>query len=112
MNLDSLIRDVPPFEQRLRRPLSEHWFDRLDRHFSDSYAGVPLLKFPEDLRVYEHLLWDMHADVAIEIGAETAVAPCSSGSTCDVAALPAGYAADGRCRSTSTWGGLVATSKR
>jgi cephalosporin hydroxylase len=57
-----------PFEERLDRPLGEHWFDRLDRHFRDSYAGVPLLKFPEDLRVYEHLLWQMRPDAVIEIG--------------------------------------------
>ena len=31
---------------------------------------MPLSKFPEDLRVYEHLLWESSADVVIEIGAE------------------------------------------
>ncbi len=30
--------------------------------------GVPLLKFPEDLRVYEHLLWESGANVVIELG--------------------------------------------
>ena len=34
----------------------------------DTYAGVPMAKFPEDLRVYEQLLWEMRADTVIEIG--------------------------------------------
>lgn len=36
----------------------------------DRYAGVPISKFPEDLRVYEHLLWASRADVVIELGAQ------------------------------------------
>jgi cephalosporin hydroxylase len=40
------------------------------QHILDSYAGVPLSKFPEDLRVYEHLLWAARANVVIEIGAQ------------------------------------------
>jgi cephalosporin hydroxylase len=35
----------------------------------DVYAGVPLFKLPEDLRVYEHLLWASAPQVVIEIGA-------------------------------------------
>ena len=35
----------------------------------DVYAGAPLLKLPEDLRVYEHLLWASTPQVVIEIGA-------------------------------------------
>lgn len=35
----------------------------------DVYAGAPLCKFPEDLRVYEHLLWATSPQVVIEIGA-------------------------------------------
>jgi cephalosporin hydroxylase len=41
---------------------------RLWQHTQDSYAGVPIAKFPEDLRVYEHLLWMSAADVVIELG--------------------------------------------
>jgi cephalosporin hydroxylase len=47
-------------EQYVRRRLAEH--------LADSYMGVQMLKFPEDLRVYEHLLFDMRANVVIEIG--------------------------------------------
>jgi cephalosporin hydroxylase len=64
-----LRTDVEPFERRLDTPLHEHWFARLERHFADSYMGIRLQKFPEDLRVYEHLLYDMRADTVIEIGA-------------------------------------------
>jgi cephalosporin hydroxylase len=65
-----LSSDAEPFEQHLGNSLREHWLERLERHFADSYMGVRLLKFPEDLRVYEHLLWEMRADTVIEIGAE------------------------------------------
>jgi cephalosporin hydroxylase len=40
----------------------------VSRHKRDSYAGVRLAKFPEDLRVYEHLIWASKPDVVIEIG--------------------------------------------
>jgi cephalosporin hydroxylase len=55
-------------EERLGQPLLEHWRHRIYDVFSDRYAGVLTMKFPEDLRVYEHLLWDSGADVVIEIG--------------------------------------------
>ncbi|HEX5193959.1 MAG TPA: class I SAM-dependent methyltransferase, partial [Solirubrobacteraceae bacterium] len=43
---------------------------RLRQHTDDSYASVPLSKFPEDLRVYEHLLWLSDPDVVIELGTQ------------------------------------------
>lgn len=60
----------PPVEAPLAENLREYWLDRVRQHTSDSYAGVPLSKFPEDLRVYEHLLWASRANVVIEIGIE------------------------------------------
>jgi cephalosporin hydroxylase len=48
--------------------LRDYWLARAAQHTQDSYAGVPLSKFPEDLRVYEHLLWQSAANVVIEIG--------------------------------------------
>src|SRR3954469_18156532 len=47
----------------------DYWHRRGEQHLKDSYAGVPMSKFPEDLRVYEHLLWEAKANVVIEIGA-------------------------------------------
>src|SRR5215208_4313411 len=46
----------------------EYWLERVSRHKRDSYAGVRLAKFPEDLRVYEHLIWASKPNVVIEIG--------------------------------------------
>jgi cephalosporin hydroxylase len=57
-----------PIEQRLERPLRDYWLDRAALHTEDSYAGIPLSKLPEDLRVYEHLLWAQRPDAVIEIG--------------------------------------------
>ena len=48
--------------------LREYWLARAAQHTTDTYAGVPLFKFPEDLRTYEHLLWADRSDTVIEIG--------------------------------------------
>jgi cephalosporin hydroxylase len=55
----------------LDEPLRSYWLARLRQHTSDTYAGVGLSKFPEDLRVYEHLLWTSRADAVIEVGAQS-----------------------------------------
>ena len=55
----------------LDEPLRSYWLARLRQHTSDTYAGVALSKFPEDLRVYEHLLWASRADAVIEVGAQS-----------------------------------------
>jgi len=41
---------------------------RLEQHILDSYCGAAIQKMPEDLRVYEHLLWQSSANVVIELG--------------------------------------------
>jgi len=46
-----------------------YWLARARQHTEDWYAGVRIAKFPEDLRVYEHLLWQSRANVVIELGA-------------------------------------------
>src|ERR1700730_1270507 len=57
-----------PIESRLDQSLQHYWVDRAKIHFTDSYMGLPMTKFPEDLRVYEHLLWETKPNVVIEIG--------------------------------------------
>lgn len=57
-----------PIEDRLKLPVRRYWLDRAVQHLNDTYVGVPLLKLPEDLRVYEHLLWADRTDLIIEIG--------------------------------------------
>lgn len=59
----------PPVDIELTRTsLRDYWVDRLYQHVLDCYAGLPLAKFPEDLRLYEHLIWLARPDVIIEIG--------------------------------------------
>lgn len=55
-----------PFDASIR----ELWLARTRQHFEDSYAGVRMLQFPEDLRVFEHLLWLSRPNTVIEIGAQ------------------------------------------
>jgi cephalosporin hydroxylase len=58
----------PPVVFDLQRPAAEYWMARVGQHTHDSYAGVGMAKFPEDLRTYEHLLWAQAPTVVIEIG--------------------------------------------
>lgn len=59
----------PPVHADLTDTVRDLWLARVAQHEFDWYAGVRLLKFPEDLRAYEHLLWLSNASVVIEIGA-------------------------------------------
>ena len=61
--------DLPPRVDAFEYAASiDLWRRRLLHVLDDSYCGVPLHKFPEDLRTYEHLLWEQRPDVLIEIG--------------------------------------------
>lgn len=51
-------------------PLIEFWRARIGQHHRERYAGVPISKFPEDLRTYEHVLWERQPQVVIEIGVQ------------------------------------------
>jgi cephalosporin hydroxylase len=57
-----------PVTASLDESLRDYWLKRAAQHTTDSYAGVGMSKFPEDLRVYEHLLWAGGATAVIEIG--------------------------------------------
>ena len=48
--------------------LRDFWGTRVARHFAESYAGIPMSKFPEDLATYEHLIWERRPDVVLELG--------------------------------------------
>jgi cephalosporin hydroxylase len=54
----------------LAETMREYWLDRVRQHTDDLYAGLPIAKFPEDLRVYEHLIWNARPNVVIEIGTQ------------------------------------------
>jgi cephalosporin hydroxylase len=60
----------PHVDVRLDETMLDYWHKRVEQHLKDSYAGVPMSKFPEDLRVYEHLIWEAKPNVVIEIGAQ------------------------------------------
>jgi cephalosporin hydroxylase len=60
----------PPVKARMDEPVGDLWRARMRQHTQDSYAGINISKFPEDLRVYEHLLWLDSPNVVIEIGAQ------------------------------------------
>lgn len=47
---------------------ASYFANRVRQHTSDSYYGVPLLKFAEALHLYEHLLWSSNANCVIELG--------------------------------------------
>jgi cephalosporin hydroxylase/2-polyprenyl-3-methyl-5-hydroxy-6-metoxy-1,4-benzoquinol methylase len=53
-----------------RDDLRSYWLARARQHTEDSYAGLGMSKFPEDLRAYEHLLWLSAPDTIIEIGTQ------------------------------------------
>ena len=51
--------------------MREYWLARAHQHTRDRYLGIKTSKFPEDLRVYEHLLWVGRPDVVVELGAQS-----------------------------------------
>ena len=52
-------------------PLRDYWAARAHQHTQDRYLGIKMSKFPEDLRVYEHLMWVAAPDTIIELGAQS-----------------------------------------
>lgn len=58
----------PPVVRDMDEPFSSYWRRRIDQHHDDSWAGAPMAKLPEDLRVYQHLLWESRADAVVELG--------------------------------------------
>ena len=50
--------------------MADYWRARARQHTTDEYLGITMSKFPEDLRVYEQLLWMARPDVVIELGAQ------------------------------------------
>lgn len=50
--------------------LAALWRSRVELHRRETYAGVGMSKFPEDLRTYERILWERAPRVVVEIGVE------------------------------------------
>jgi cephalosporin hydroxylase len=67
---EQVERPLPtPIELDLNQSFQRYYQRRAVQSAQDWYAGVRMAKFPEDLRVYEHLLWESCVDTVIEIGA-------------------------------------------
>jgi cephalosporin hydroxylase len=48
--------------------LQEYYLDRIRTHMDETYVGIRMRKFPEDLLAYEHILWGQSIDVVLELG--------------------------------------------
>lgn len=63
--------ELPPtVRASLDEPVASLWRARAAQHTQDTYMGVVMAKFPEDLRAYEHLLWISAPQVVIELGTQ------------------------------------------
>jgi len=51
--------------------MRDYWHARAAQHTADRYLGIKMSKFPEDLRVYEQLLWIAAPSVVVELGAQS-----------------------------------------
>ncbi len=60
----------PPVTVSLGETVRDYWLRRAAQHLWDSYAGLRMSKFPEDLRIYEHLIWTTRSSVVIELGTQ------------------------------------------
>lgn len=49
-------------------PVRSYWQRRLHQHHEDTYRGIPLVKLPEDLRAYQHVIEEVQPDSIIELG--------------------------------------------
>lgn len=55
-------------QEFLDSSVRDYWRSRLAAHTHENYLSVGLSKFPEDLKIYEELIWESNANVVIEIG--------------------------------------------
>jgi cephalosporin hydroxylase len=72
----NVIRSDPerlpqPVTADLDAPARELWRARAEQHMTDTYVGLAQMKFPEDLRAYEHVLWKHRVDTVIELGVQS-----------------------------------------
>lgn len=49
-------------------PVREFWKRRLQQHHYDFYKGHGLMKLPEDLRTYQHLIDHVRPEIVLEFG--------------------------------------------
>ncbi|MFZ0041181.1 MAG: CmcI family methyltransferase, partial [Solirubrobacteraceae bacterium] len=66
-SLSEVMRDLASGSDGL---LAGLWRARIVQQFRDTYAGIPISKFPEDLRTYEQIIWERAPQVVIEVGVQ------------------------------------------
>lgn len=55
-------------ETSLSMMLHEYYLERIRAHMDETYLGLRMRKFPEDLHAYEQILWTQSLDVVLELG--------------------------------------------
>lgn len=55
-------------ETSLSMTLLEYYLDRIRTHMDETYLGLRMRKFPEDLHAYERILWEQSLDTVLELG--------------------------------------------
>ncbi len=58
----------PRVAAELDGTVGAYWRARERQHLRDVYAGVRIKKFPEDLRMMEHLMWLSRSQAVVELG--------------------------------------------
>jgi cephalosporin hydroxylase len=57
-----------PVEVDRAEPVRDYWRRRLEQHTSDTYHGRRISKMPEDLRAYQHIIWESQPRTIVEFG--------------------------------------------
>lgn len=55
-------------ETSLSMPLQQYYLDRIRTHMDETYVGIRMRKFPEDLCTYERIIWEQSIEVVLQLG--------------------------------------------
>ncbi len=55
-------------EGSLSLPLGDYYLERIRVHMDETYVGIRMRKFPEDLLMYERVLWEQSIETVVELG--------------------------------------------
>lgn len=71
MATDPASHEAPDgIETRGNLTLADYWHERVALHHEGSYAGIAMLKFPEDLSMYQALIWSSGPETILELGCQ------------------------------------------
>ena len=60
------MRLPPRVVAHLDMSMTDYWADRLTQTMTDTYRDRRIAKLPEDLRVYQHIIWETQPEFFIE----------------------------------------------